>query len=364
MTRYPFLDLADVNRPYMAELQAAAAEVIASGRYIGGEHVAALESDMARLSGVGHAVAVGNGLDALRLSLRAYMELGRLKGGDEVIVPANSFIASALAVSESGLKIRFADVDASTMNIDWDRLPLSDATRAVMPVHLYGRVAPVPEDVVRQCIVLEDCAQAIGARIGGRPVGSLGHAGAFSFYPTKNVGALGDAGIVVTDDAELADCVRALANYGSRRTYHNVYRGVNSRLDPIQAALLRVKLPHLEAENTLRRANAAAYGETLDNPLIVAPHMPDSADEHVWHQYVVRILDGQRDQFRDYMARNGVETAIHYPTPIHRQPCYGEFADVSLPVAERLASEVVSLPIGRCTTPDDARAIAAIANKF
>lgn len=363
--RYPFLDLATVNAPYLDSLRRAACRVIDSGRYIGGAEVSALESELASALGSPHAVGLGNGLDALRLILRAYIELGRLKRGDEVIVPANSFVASALAVTECGLEVRFADVDAATANLDWQRLPITPRTRAVMPVHLYGRVCPIPDWLPANLLVIEDNAQAIGASIGRRMTGSLGHAAGMSFYPTKNVGALGDAGAVTTSDPELATTVRMLANYGTDTPYHNVYAGVNSRLDPIQAAALRVKLPHMAEENALRRANAEVYLADIDNPAVILPARPDEPLSHVWHQFVVRVPGGRRDEFRRYLLDNGVETAVHYPTPIHLQPCYADASrKVHLPVAERLASEVVSLPVSRCTSAADAAAISAIINSF
>lgn len=360
---YTMLDLGEVNRPYRDELIAAATAVITSGRYVGGPEVDAFESELAAAVGVKYAVGVANGLDALRLTLRAYMELGRLHGGDEVIVPANSFIASALAVSESGLRVRFADVDPATSNIDWARLPLSPRTRAVMPVHLYGRVAEIPAEISDQFIVIEDNAQAIGATdAAGRHTGSLGHAAGMSFYPTKNVGALGDAGAVTTNDADVAAAVRSLANYGSSAHEHylNPLRGVNSRLDSLQAAMLRVKLRHLDEENALRRTLAHTYLGAITNPAV---ELPLRADGHVWHQFVVRTA--HRDQFRNYLLAHGVETGVHYPVALHRQPCYAEeCTGLSLPVAERLAAQVVSLPISRCTSPEDALKISEIINSF
>lgn len=363
--RYPFLNLATVNEPYIGEIRDAVARVIDSGRYIGSNENKEFEKELATMIGTSNAIGVGNGLDALRLIIRGYIELGRLHRGDEVIVPANSFVASALAVTECGLDVRFADVDPDTANIDWARLPLDSRTRAVMPVHLYGRVCPVPDTLPDGMIVIEDNAQAIGASLNGRMTGAIGHAAGMSFYPTKNVGALGDAGAVTTCDDELAHTVRMLGNYGADTPYHNIYAGINSRLDPIQAAILRAKLPHMAAENATRRRNAEVYLTEIDNPLIITPRVPDSPENHVWHQFVVRIADGRRDAFRRHMAAHGVETAVHYPTPIHRQPCYAATCrHTSLPVAEQLADQVVSLPVSRCTSPADAAEIAGIANLF
>lgn len=363
--KYPFLDLATANEPYLDELRRAACRVIDSGRYIGGTETKLFEQELAEKLGADYAIGVGNGLDALRLILRAYMELGVLQRGDEVIVPANSFVASALAVTECGLIPAFADVDPQTHNLDWSRLPLTDRTRAVMPVHLYGRICRIPDNLPSDLIVVEDCAQAIGASIGGRHAGTLGNAAAISFYPTKNVGALGDAGAVITDDPDLARAVAMLRNYGTDRPYNNVYAGVNSRLDPIQAAMLRVKLPHLDEENALRRLNATTYIRNITNPRIGLPTLPAEPSDHVWHQFVITVDPAERDDFRHFMTENSVETAVHYPTPIHLQPCYAPaYGHLRLPVAERLAHSVVSLPIGRGTSAADAEAIAQIINRY
>lgn len=367
--KYPFLDLGTVNRPYFEELKAAAARVIESGRYCGGDEVAAFESELAAMTGTAFAVGVSNGLDALRMILKAYVQLGVMKSGDEVIVPANTYIASVLAVTEAGLVPVPAEVSAETYNIDTDNLDryLTPRTRGVMTVHLYGRVAY--DDRLAGFVknnnlkLIEDNAQAIGASYHGRATGSLGDAAGFSFYPTKNIGALGDAGAVTTSDKALADTVRALANYGADTVYHNIYKGFNCRLDPIQAAMLRVKLPHTDAENALRRANAREYMAHISNPQVSVPQMPADESEHVFHQFV--ITSPRRDDLRRWLADNGVDTAVHYPVPPHRQPCYAaELGHLSLPVTERLAGEYISLPVSRCTTPADARAIAGIINRF
>lgn len=371
---HPFLDLAAVNRPYRDELAAAALRVIDSGRYIGGAEVEHLEAELAALLGAPHVVAVSNGLDALRLILRAYKELGELTDGDEVLLPANTYIASVLAVTDAGLRPVLVDADLRTMNLDTRRLEaaLTPRTRAVMPVHLYGRVVwdeRLAAFARRHDLkVVEDTAQAIGARsplagLHGSPwAGALGHAGALSFYPTKNVGALGDAGAVVTHDARLAATVRALANYGSDRRYHNIYAGLNCRMDPLQAALLRVKLRYIHQENAARARRAAAYDAHLSHPAVVRPEVPAEGG-HVWHQYVVRVQDGRRERLMEALARQGIGTDIHYAVPPHRQPCYrGRLAHGALPVTERLAAEVLSLPIATGTTEADAAAIARAIN--
>lgn len=367
--RYPFLDLGTVNRPYFEELGRAACRVVESGRYCGGDEVAAFEQELAAMTGTEFAVGVSNGLDALRMILKAYVQMGVMREGDEIIVPANTYIASVLAITEARLVPVLAEVSGETYNIDTSCLDryLTPRTRGVMTVHLYGRVAYDDRlaDFVKShgLKLIEDNAQAIGALYEERPTGSLGDAAGFSFYPTKNIGALGDAGAVTTPDKELADTVRALANYGADTVYHNIYKGFNCRLDPIQAAMLRVKLPHTGEENALRRANAREYLTHISNPLVGLPGMPADEAEHVFHQFV--ITSPRRDELRQWLADNGVGTAVHYPVPVHRQPCYAEeMAHLSLPVTERLAGEYISLPISRCTTPADAREIAAIINRF
>lgn len=365
----PFLDLAAVNAPYAAEMHRAAARVVDSGRFVGGSEVEAFEVELARFVGTAYAVGTANGLDALRLILRAYIELGRLEPGDEVVVAANTYIASILAITDCGLRPVLVEPDPRTLNLDTSRIEaaLTARTRAVMPVHLYGRAchdAALVEVAGRHgLIIVEDNAQAIGARsvVDGRRTGALGHAAAFSFYPTKNVGALGDAGAVTTDDAALAQAVRALANYGSDRRYHNIYCGLNSRLDPLQAAFLRVKLPHTDSDNAERRRLAAIYDAEIDNTAIAKPLF--SGDDMVWHQYVVLAAD--RDGFRRYLADNGVGTDVHYAVPPHRQPCYaGSMGGLDLPVTDDLAARVVSLPIARGTSADDIRYIASIINRY
>lgn len=372
--KYPFLDLKDVNLPYMEEMIEAATRVIRSGRYIGGEEVERFEHSLAELTSTRYAVGVSNGLDALRLILKSYVELGVMNAGDEVIVPANTYIASVLAISDAGLKPVLVDVDIRTMNIDTSLIEatITPKTKAIMTVHLYGRVAwdETLADVARRhgLKVIEDCAQAIGARStiaglnGSVRAGSLGDAAALSFYPTKNVGALGDAGAVVTNDETIARTVRALANYGSDRRYHNIYCGYNCRLDPIQAAMLSVKLPHTDEENADRFARTLAYSRTISRPDIVTPLLSRSVNDNVWHQYVIRVLDGKRDLLQQRLASAGVGTDIHYATPPHRQPCYAGLAHGPLPVTEQLAGEILSLPIGPGTSVKDAAEIAEIIN--
>lgn len=370
--RYDFLDLGKVNAPYMAEIKAALNRVLASGRFVGGPEVARLEEMLCSMTGMPHAVGVSNGLDALRLIFRGYVALGRLRPGDEVIVPANTYIASVLAVTDSGLTPVLTDPDPQTMNLSAEGImkALSPRTRAVLTVHLYGRAAwdPEMESIARRhgLTVVEDNAQAIGATAAdGRPTGGLGDAAGFSFYPTKNIGALGDAGAVTTRDADLARTVRALANYGSTERYKNIHEGFNCRLDPIQAAVLTVKLPHLDEVGRQRRKLAGIYLSNIRNSAIKLPEEPRQG-LHVWHQFVVRTARPEwRDTFRRYLDSEGIGTDVHYPTPPHMQECYrNRFAGLRLPEAEALSATAVSLPISSCTSPDDAREISAIINRF
>lgn len=376
MKHYHFCNLGAVNAPYREAIAEAMMRVLDSGRYVGGGEVEALEREMTQLTGAKYAVGTGNGLDALRLIFRALIEKGRLKTGDGVAVPANTYIASMLAVSDNGLRIVPVDADAETLLIDPTALEKAvedEDVKCLLTVHLYGRTAwnrEIAETVKRhRLIVVEDAAQSIGSESDGTPgvngggvSGHLGHAAAFSFYPTKNLGALGDGGMVTTDDDELARTVRALANYGSDRRYHNIYKGLNSRLDPLQAAVLRAKLPGLESENEHRRRLAKIYDRYISNPLVKKPSLPSNERETVWHQYV--ILCPERDALRTYLEKNGVETDIHYPEAPHQQPCYRGELNGKLPVTERIAREAVSLPITRCTTEEDAREIAEMINEW
>ncbi|WP_300811596.1 DegT/DnrJ/EryC1/StrS family aminotransferase [uncultured Duncaniella sp.] len=374
---YPFLDLKAVNARYEEELIAAATRVIKSGRYIGGEEVDKFEQELCDMTGAAYAVGVSNGLDALRLILRAYKELGIMTDGDEVIVPGNTYIASVLAITDAGLTPVLVDPSLTTFNIDTAKIEkaVTPRTRAIMTVHLYGRTAwdETMAEIARKygLKIIEDSAQAIGAcsvALGmdgkGRRAGALGHASAFSFYPTKNVGALGDAGAVTTSDNELAKAVRALANYGSDRRYHNIYVGANCRLDPMQAAMLRIKLGHTAEENADRFARALAYHRTINHEAIICPMMSESVTDNVWHQYVIRVTGGKRDEFRDKLLKHGVATDVHYAVPPHKQPCYQNLKHGPLPVTELLANEVVSLPIGTGTSVKDAATIAEIINSI
>ncbi len=366
--KYPFLDLGAVNAPHLDRIRRASDRVISSGYFIGGPEVEALERDMAALVGAKHVIAVSNGLDALRLIFRSYIEMGEMSPGDEVIIPADTYIASVLAVTDCGLVPVFVDASIDTLNLDTSLIgrAITSRTRAILTVHLYGRIC-YDETMVglarrHNLKIVEDAAQSIGAVApDGRRAGALGDAAGFSFYPTKNLGALGDAGAVTTSDDRLAATVRALANYGSDRRYHNIYQGLNCRMDPVQAAILCAKMPFLADENAHRARIAAIYDREIVNPAIRKP-LYTGEGEMVWHQYPV-LVSG-RDRFREYLHRSGVGSGVHYPIPPHKQPCYSEYAGLSLPVAERIAREVVSLPISSATPEQGAHEIARIINNF
>ena len=373
MKKYTFLNLATINEPYFEEIKQATSRIIESGRYIGGEEVANFEQNLATICNAPYAIGVSNGLDALRLIIRGYIELGIFSKGDEIIVPANTYIASILAVTDNDLIPIFVEPDPLTYNLDSSLIEqsITPRTKAIMPVHLYGRVCWDEQLAIiakkYSLKVIEDNAQAIGAIAPceglheSRLTGALGDAGAFSFYPTKNIGALGDAGAVVTHDKELAEAVTALRNYGSIKQYNNIYAGLNCRLDPMQAAILSIKLQHITEENSYRQSIADIYDKNITNPEVIKP-LNDNSGQTVWHQYVVRVKN--RDNFRQYLASNGVETAIHYATPPHLQPCYTHYSHLSLPITEMLSNEVVSLPITRCTSNSEALEIANIINQY
>lgn len=371
MKKYPFLSLKTNNQPYADEIKEAVCRVIESGWFLNGENTQRLEQEIASLCMTRYAVACSNGLDALRLILRAYIELGAMQEGDEVIVPANTYIASVLAVTDNRLRPVFVEPSDITLNLDPEKAEqtITKRTKAIMVVHLYGAAcwSPVFNRLSEKygLKIIEDNAQSIGATsasagLGGTTAtGGLGDAAGLSFYPTKNLGALGDAGAVTTNDPELANAVRALANYGSDRRYHNIYKGLNCRIDEMQAATLLVKLRHLPEITAARRERASAYFEGITNPSIRKPLDDKGA---VWHQYIVRTTE--RDRFRQYLLDNGVETDIHYAVPPHRQPCYCEYSSLKLPITERIASEVVSLPVTEGTPVADIREIAGIINGF
>ena len=363
----PFLDLKAINAQYRDELVDACTRVIDSGWYIGGSELAQFEQQFANYCGTKYAIGVANGLDALILTLRAWKELGKLKDGDEVIVPSNTYIASILAISANNLTPVLVEPCVDSFNIDPKKIEtaITSKTKAILPVHLYGQLADMPAimDIAKhhELLVLEDSAQAHGACLDGKRAGSWGNASGFSFYPGKNLGALGDAGVITTSDEELANTLRALRNYGSHEKYKNLFQGVNSRLDEIQAAMLNVKLNHLDTEIAHRRKVASAYLEGINNKAIILPTKKNDR-AHVWHVFVVRCE--RRDELQKYLADNGVQTLIHYPVPPHQQPAYKEWNELSYRITEEIHAEVLSLPIGPTMTMEDVNIVIQVCNEF
>ena len=344
-----------------------------SGWYIRGEEVRQFEREFASYCGCKDSVGCANGLDALKLVLRAWKELGYINEGDEVIVPSNTYIATVLAISEVKLVPVLVEPDYVTYNLcpKLTRAAITEKTRVILPVHLYGKLAPMNEimDLANEheLLVLEDAAQAHGASSRGRRAGNWGHAAAFSFYPGKNLGALGDAGAVTTNDYELAEVIRAISNYGSEKKYHNTYQGVNSRLDEIQAAILRIKLKYLDAENSLRREIAEIYTANIKNkgarlPVISKDIHVKNDLTHVWHLFVV--LADERDRMQSFLSDNGVETLIHYPIAPHNQIAYRGVFTNCYKVTEQLQNSVLSLPISPVLSKKHAYYIAEKINEF
>lgn len=365
-----FLSLKDINSQYQEELQSAATRVINSGWYLLGSEVKSFEGNLAKYIGVKHAIGVANGLDALRLILRGYIELGILVEGDEVIVPANTFIASVLAITDNNLKPVFVEPDINNYNLNISLVEqcITERTKAIMIVHLYGQVCWNEElegiATKYNLKIIEDNAQAIGATFtyadsSVKKTGALGHAAGFSFYPGKNLGALGDAGAVTTNDDELAEVIRALANYGSKQKYMNEYRGLNSRLDEIQAAFLNVKLKYIETENEHRCEIAKYYCENITQPNII---LPTNENSHVWHLFVIR--HPQRNQLQKFLSEHNIQTLIHYPVPPHKQSCYKEYASLCFPITEKIHEEVLSLPIGPVLMETEREKITQVINIF
>jgi dTDP-4-amino-4,6-dideoxygalactose transaminase len=345
----PFLSLKEVNARYADELKAAAARVIDSGWYILGEELAAFEYEFAAYCGVRHAVGVGNGLDALSLILRGYKELGAIEEGDEVIVPGNTFIASFLAITENRLVPVPVEPDPATFNMDPASVEaaIGPRTRAIMAVHLYGQLADMPALTAlarrHNLLLIEDAAQAHGAMSDGRKAGAFGDAAAFRFFPAKNLGALGDGGAVVTGNSMLAERIAALRNYGSDVKYRHLFQGLNSRLDEIQAAMLRVKLKYLDEDIAWRRRVARRYRDGIRHPHIQLPEVARE-EQHVWHLFVVRC--SRRDALQRHLQAHGIQSQVHYPVPPHRQPAYAALRNSHLPLTDRLHDEVLSLPMG------------------
>lgn len=370
-----FLDLQKINQVYSKELKDAASQVIESGWYLQGQNVEKFEFNLKRYIGVSNAIGVSNGLDALRLILRAYIELGVMQPGDEIIVPANTYIASILAITDNGLKPILIEPDPKSYNLEIGNIKekITEKTKAVMVVHLYGQVcwSEELEEVAQKhnLKIIEDNAQAIGAEFTYKnkeikKTGALGDAAGFSFYPGKNLGALGDAGAVTTNDSELAEVIGAIANYGSRQKYINEMQGLNCRLDEIQAAFLNVKLKYLEAENQRRRKVAAYYLETIKNSQIILPEVSGNIEgnkSHIWHLFVIRT--SYRDELQTYLKKNGIPSLIHYPIPPHKQQAYQNLNHLSFPITEKIHQEVLSLPMNPFSNGDEV-IVSSVINSF
>jgi dTDP-4-amino-4,6-dideoxygalactose transaminase len=365
----PFLDLKKTNAPYEVAFQEKLKVVLANGWYILGEEVKAFENNFASYCATNYCIGVGNGLDALTLIFKAYIQLGKLQKGDEVIVPANTYVASILAILEAGLIPVLVEPKLETYTINPDLIEerITLKTKAILVVHLYGQLAEM--EVInaiatnRNLLVIEDAAQAHGAiaNFKSQKAGNLSDAAAFSFYPGKNLGALGDGGAITTNDSELAKVSSALRNYGSETKYHNDYAGVNSRLDELQAAFLNVKLPYLEIENDKRRSIARRYLSEIKNDRIILPFWGLS-DNHVFHLFVIRTKN--RQELQDYLLKNGVQTVIHYPIPPHKQKALQQYHELSFPITEKIHDEVLSIPLNPVLLEEEVDFIITTLNGF
>jgi dTDP-4-amino-4,6-dideoxygalactose transaminase len=363
----PFLDLKGINAQYREELIEACAKVIDSGWYVQGKEHQAFEKEFAEYCGSKYAIGVANGLDALTLIIRAYKELNIFNEMDEVIVPSNTYIASILAISENNLVPVLVEPDINTYNIDIERIEekITTKTKAIMVVHLYGQAVEMTKvlELAKKydLKVIEDCAQAHGAYDKDKRVGNIGDASGFSFYPGKNLGALGDGGAVTTNDEVLASTIKALGNYGSQKKYENIYKGTNSRLDEMQAAMLRIKLCHLDSETAHRQEIADYYLNEIVNNNIILPECKYSKS-HVWHLFVIRT--DKREKLQKYLLENGIQTLIHYPLAPHKQDAYKEWNDRSYVISEQIHDEVLSLPISGVQSLEDTKTIAEVINDF
>lgn len=359
----PFLDVKAINSRFKDELESAMKEVLESGWYILGEKSKSFEKAFAEYCGASHCIGCGNGLDALRLGIKA-LGLGE---NDEIIVPANTYIASILAISDNGCKPIFVEPSLQTYNIDVEKIEsaITPRTKAILVVHLYGQVVEMQKvwELAQKynLAIIEDCAQAHGAIYQGKRVGTLGDVAGFSFFPGKNLGALGDGGAVTTKHKDVAEKVRALGNYGSHKKYVNLYKGLNSRLDELQAAFLEIKLKHLDSDNESRRAVAKFYRENITNKKIILPECV-SEEGHAWHLFVVRCEE--RERLQAYLKENGIETIIHYPIPPHKQEAYKEYNHLCLPITEKIHREVLSLPISPVMSREQAQEVVRVVNNF
>jgi dTDP-4-amino-4,6-dideoxygalactose transaminase len=360
----PFLDLKQINLRHEKEIKQCFDRFLNSGWYILGQEVDSFEKEFAAYCGTNYCIGVANALDALTLIIRGY-GIGQ---GDEVIVPSNTYIASILAISANNATPILVEPDLSTYNIDPDKIEekITEKTKAIMVVHLYGQscdMTPVIEIARKYNLkIIEDCAQAHGAIYNGRRVGNLGDAAAFSFYPGKNLGALGDGGAIVTNDSSLYEMLKAMRNYGSHKKYENLYKGVNSRLDELQAAILRFKLKYLDEDNNKRREIAEYYLRNINNEKIVLPKIQNKPESHVWHIFIVRTKD--RNELQNYLNKKQIQTLIHYPIPPHKQQAYCEWSDLEYPISEQIHKEVLSLPISPVMTWEQVEHVVEAVNEF
>ena len=364
----PFLDLHKVNKQYDSEFQNSFKVFLDSGYYILGENVAAFEKDYAKYCGTKYCIGVGNGLDALRLIIEGYKVLGFLSEKDEVLVASNTYIATILAIKQAGLTPVLVEANVNSYNFNYQHLKsaITSKTKAIMPVHLYGQLSPMVEITAlakeHQLLVIEDAAQAHGAIDAvGKKAGNLGDAAGFSFYPTKNLGALGDAGAITTNNKELASVIKKLRNYGTSSKYVNEELGFNSRLDEIQAAFLSKKLPLLNEDNSKRRAIAKKYLSNINNKKIILPNY-DGSENHVFHLFVVRVEN--RENFSTFLEKNGIGFLIHYPIPPHHQKALTEFNHLHFPVTEKIHEEVVSIPMSPMLSNDEVVKVISVLNAY
>jgi dTDP-4-amino-4,6-dideoxygalactose transaminase len=362
-----FLDLKKINEQYQKELYQACNRVIDSGWYIQGKELESFEKQFAQYCDTKYSIGVANGLDALTLTLRAWKELHMLAEGDEVIVPANTYIASILSITENDLVPVLVEPDPDTynMSIEGIKKATTAKTKAILPVHLYGQISPMDEIMSyahsHNFLVLEDCAQSHGASIAHKKCGNWGHAGAFSFYPGKNLGALGDAGAITTNDETLATTLKALRNYGSHKKYENLYQGVNSRLDEIQAAMLSVKLKYLDVEIKQRRIVAQTYIEGIKNPLIKLPKVEEQA-AHVWHLFTIEVEE--RDRLVAYLNEKGIQTLVHYPIPPHMQQAYKGMIAGEYPITESIHKNILSIPLSPVISSQEIDSVISVLNDY
>ena len=363
-----FLDLQKINDKYSSEFNVVFESVIKSGWYILGKEVEKFENEFAAYCGTDYCLGVANGLDALILIIEGYKQMGVMNDGDEIIVPSNTYIASILAITKAGLVPVLVEPDPSTFLIDPTKIEekITSKTKAILPVHLYGRLCDMVamNKIANQydLKVVEDSAQSHGAMLNGKRSGNLGDASGFSFYPGKNLGAIGDAGALTTNDKELTETIKALRNYGSHKKYENLYLGINSRLDELQAGLLSVKLKYLDEETDVRRTIAERYNAEILNPSIILPQLPKDRNEHAWHLYVVQV--DNREKTQQLLADNGIQTLIHYPIPPHQQKAYKEWNNLSYPISEKIHREVFSLPISPVMTADEVSKVIEAVNSL